>query len=171
MEFENAEYCIHELAVLTTVKDYQLPLFVTDEYGRSEKVFLEGETPYTFLDIKTYHIEEKIYDWQTDEKITLDELIKKYCPKSNFKSISTLNNKLVVQIDEDFKLFSLKNIDDCQRLIGIMESHFMNLGRRDAMFIRDTSTTQRKWLYNVLEEKGFDRKKLYRQSTTYSKRG
>jgi hypothetical protein len=47
----------------------------------------------------------------------------------------------------------------------------MNLGRRDAMFIRDTSTTQRKWLYNVLEEKGFDRRKLYRQSTTYSKRG
>ena len=171
MEYENAEYCVHELAILTTVKDYQIPLFVTDEIGRSEKVFLEGETPYTFLDIKPYHIEEKIYDWQTDSKITLEELIKKYCPKNNFKSISSLNNKLVIQIDEEFKLFSLKNTDDSHRLINTMESHFMNLGRRDAMFVRDTSTTQRKWLYNVLEEKGFDRKKLYRQSTTYSKRG
>ena len=75
MEYENAEYCVHELAILTTVKDYQIPLFVTDEIGRSEKVFLEGETPYTFLDIKPYHIEEKIYDWQTDSKITLEELI------------------------------------------------------------------------------------------------
>lgn len=171
MEYENAEYCIHELALLTTQKDFQLPLFITDEFGRSEKVFLEGDTHYTFLNIKPYNIEEKIYDWQTDDKITLDELIRKYCPKNNFKSISTLNNKLVIQIDEDFKLFSLKNVDDSNRLINIMESHFMNLGRRDAMFIRDTSTTQRKWLYNVLEEKGFDRRKLYRQSTTYSKRG
>jgi hypothetical protein len=40
MEYENAEYCIHELALLlTTQKDFQLPLFITDEFGRSEKVF------------------------------------------------------------------------------------------------------------------------------------
>ena len=171
MEFENAEYCVHELGLLTTQKDFQLPLFVNDDFGRSEKVFLEGENHYTFLDIKPYPIEEKIYDWQTDDKITLSEVIRKYCPKKHFKSISTLNNKLIIQIDEDFKLFSLKNIEDCNRLITIMEKHFMTNGRRDAMFVRDTSTAQRKWLYDVLESKGFDRKKLYRQSTTYSKRG
>ena len=86
------------------------------------------------------------------------------------KSISSLNNKIIVQVDEDFKLFSLKNIEDCQRCLQIMEKHFRQKGRRDAFFVKDTSTTQRKWLYNILEEKGFDRRKLYRQTTTYSKR-
>jgi len=38
------------------------------------------------------------------------------------------------------------------------------------MFIKDSTQTQRKWLYNVLEKNGFDKKKLYRQKTTFSKR-
>ena len=37
-------------------------------------------------------------------------------------------------------------------------------------FVKDTSTTQRKWMYNLLVKNGFDKKKLYRQTTTFSKR-
>ena len=170
MEFENAEYCVHELGLLTTQRAFQLPLFYTDEFGRNEKVFVDGDSHYTFIDVKPYPIEEKIYDWQTDSKIEMETMIKQYCPIKEMKSISTLNNKIIIQIDEDFKLFSLKNIDDAQRALKVMEKYFMRKGRRDAIFVRDISTTQRKWLYDVLEEKGFDRKKLYRQHTTYSKR-
>jgi len=170
VEYENAEYCAHELGLLTTKRDFQLPLFLTDEYGRNEKVFVEGESHYTFLEVNPYDIEETIHDWQTEDKITLEELISKYCPIKEMKSISSLNNKIIVQVDEDFKLFSLKNIEDCQRCLQIMEKHFRQKGRKDAFFVKDTSTTQRKWLYNILEEKGFDRRKLYRQTTTYSKR-
>ena len=171
VEYENAEYCVHELGLLTTQREFQLPLFLTDDYGRNEKVFVEGESHYTFLDIKPYHIEERIFDWQTNSKITLEELIKTYCPVKEMKSIQTLHNKLIVQIDEDFKLFSLKNSEDAERCLYTMERHFREKGRKDSIFVRDVSTTQRKWLYDVLESKGFDRTKLYRQNTTYSKRG
>ena len=170
VEFENAEYCIHELGLLTTQRDFQLPLFLTDDYGRNEKVYVEGESHYTFLEVKPYPIEEKIYDWQTDDKITLEKLIKTYCPVAEMKSISTLHNKIIIQIDEDFKLFSLKNSDDAERCLQTMEKYFRKKGRKDSIFVRDISTTQRKWLYDVLETKGFDRTKLYRQYTTYSKR-
>lgn len=170
LEFENAEFCIHELGLLTTQRDYQLPIFYTDEYGRNEKVFVENQSNYTFIEIKPFEIEEKIYDCQTDSKIEMAQLIKNYCPIKDFKSIFTLNNKLIVQIEDDFKLFSLKNIEDSQRALKVMENYFIEKGRRDAIFVRDISTTQRKWLYNILEENGFDRKKLYRQHTTYSKR-
>lgn len=170
LEFENAEFCSHEIGLLTTQRNYQLPLYNTDEYGRNEKVFVENQSDYTFIEIKPFQIEEKIYDCQTDSKIEMSKLIKDYCPVKEFKSVFTLNNKLIIQIDEDFKLFSLKNIDDTQRALKVMENYFIEKGRRDAIFVRDISTTQRKWLYNVLEENGFDRKKLYRQHTTYSKR-
>jgi len=171
VEYENAEYCTHELGILTTQRDFQLPLFYTDEFGRNEKVFLDGESHYTFIDIKPYELEEKIYDWQTDSKIDMQKLIYDYCPSKQMKSISTLNNKIIIQIEEDFKVFSLKNIDDAQRALKTMEKYYIRKGRRDAIFVRDISTTQRKWLYDVLEKNGFDRKKLYRQHTTYSKRG
>ena len=133
-------------------------------------MFVDGESSYTFLEVKDYQLEEKIYDWQTDSKIEMQKLIYDYCPIKEMKSISTLNNKIIIQINDDFKLFSLKNIDDAQRALKVMEKYFIRKGRKDAIFVRDISTTQRKWLYDVLERNGFDRKKLYRQHTTYSKR-
>ena len=86
------------------------------------------------------------------------------------KSISTLHNKLVIQINDNFNLFSLKNIDDSHRLIETMEKYFRDNNRSDSIFVKDISTTQRKWMYDLLVDNGFDKKKLYRQTTTFSKR-
>jgi len=158
------------LGLLTNQSAYQKSLFTTDDLGRNNMVKIEGESDYIFLDIKSYDIEERIYDWQTDDRITYDEMISTYCKKNTLKNISTLNNKLIIQIDEVFYLFSLKNSEDSVRLLQTMENDFMLSGRRDAFFVRDMSTVHRKWMYNLLENYGFDRKKLYRQNTTYSKR-
>jgi len=168
--YENAEPCNFELGLLTNQSSYQKSLFTTDDLGRNNLVKLEGKSDYIFMDIKTYLVEEKIYDWQTDNRITYDEMISNYCKKNTLKNISTLNNKLIIQIDEQFYLFSLKNSDDSVRLLQTMEHDFMTSGRRDGFFVRDMSTVHRKWMYDLLENHGFDRKKLYRQNTTYSKR-
>lgn len=168
--YENAEPCNFELGLLTNQSAYQKSLFTTDDLGRNNVVKIEGESDYIFLDIKTYDIEEKIYDWQTDTRITYDELVSTYCKQNTLKNISTLNNKLIIQIDEKFFLFSLKNTEDSVRLLQTMEDNFMKSGRNDAFFVRDLSTVHRKWMYDLLENYGFDRKKLYRQNTTYSKR-
>ena len=119
------------------------------------------------IDIKKYKIEELIYDWQTKSKITLDKLISTYCKSKELKSIYNLNNKLCIQINEDVVIFSLKDKNDSERLLDVMESHFINTGRSDAIFIRDVSSPQRKWVYRILEEKGFDKKFLYRKTTTH----
>lgn len=170
MMYENAEEVQFELGLMTNQNAYQLLLFKSDEYGRNEKVFVSDDSGFSIIDVKPIKIEEKIYDWSEDKRISFDEFLKNYCNKKDFKNIFSLNNKVVVQIDEDFKLFSMKNSTDSHRFITVLESYFMNNGRRDAMFVRDTSTVQRKWLYNVLVENGFDKKKLYKQVTTYSKR-
>lgn len=168
--YENAEPCNFELGLLTNQSSYQKSLFTTDDLGRNNMVKIEGESDYIFLDIKSYDIEERIYDWQTDNRITYDELVSTYCKQNTLKNISTLNNKLIIQIDENFFLFSLKNTEDSVRLLQTMEDNFMKSGRNDAFFVRDLSTVHRKWMYDLLEKYGFDRKKLYRQNTTYSKR-
>lgn len=170
MLYENAEEVKFELALMTNQNAYQLLLFKSDEYGRNEKVFVDDDSGFTIISVKPTKIEEKLYDWQKDKRITLEEFLKEYCNKKEFKNIFSLNNKVVVQVDEEFNLFSMKNPADSHRFITILESYFMNNGRKDAMFVRDTSTVQRKWLYNILVENGFDKKKLYKQVTTYSKR-
>lgn len=62
-------------------------------------------------------------------------------------------------------MFSLKNVDDCSRLLDVIKKIFIDSGRIDCLFVPDTSTAQRKQLYEILETKGFSRKFLYKQYT------
>jgi hypothetical protein len=168
-EFENAEDCEFYLSIITNQTKIQKSLFITDDLGRNKPVFIQNPE-YVFLDIKEYKVEETIYDWSTNTKINFLDLIEKYCSKKDLKSIFTLNNKLCIQIDENINLFSLKNKSDSERLLQVMEKYFMDNGRSDAFFVRDISSAQRKWTYKLLEDKGYDKNKLYRLKTTFSKR-
>lgn len=168
-EVENATPCNYELALLTNTTNIQKSLFITDELGRNNPVNLENPD-YVFLDIKRYKIEETIFDWQQQKKITIDQLLKKYCKINQLKSVFTLHNKLCIQVDLDVSIFSLKDSLESERLIEVLQKYFMENNRMDAIFVKDVSSAQRKWIYNLLEEKGFDKKRLYRLKTTFSKR-
>lgn len=170
IRFENAESVIYEVGLLSSEHKHQSTIFSTDELGRNVSVFIEGDSPYTFLEIRPYTKEEKIYDWSTKKKITMTEVIKSYCKQTEMKNIFTLHNKLIIQIDENYFLFSLKNSEDCERALNNLEKYFREKNRRDAIFVKDISTVQRKWIYDILVDKGFSRPRLYRQTTTFSKR-
>lgn len=169
MVYENAEQVDYELGLLTNQSKIQKTLYTIDDLGRNQIVNIENPD-LIFLDIKKYELEEKIYDWQTEKKITYDFFYKKYLPSKELKSIFTVNNKIIIQINEDFSVFSLKNNFDSTRLLDTLQEDFVNNGRMDGIFVRDTSTTQRKWIYSVLVENGFDKQRLYRRKTTFSKR-
>jgi len=166
---ENAEECSYELGLLTNTTKIQKSLFLTDDLGRNIPVNFDNPD-YVFLDIKKYKVEETIFDWQKQDKITTQELLKLYCSPKHFKSIFTLNNKICIQIDEDVMVFSLKDKDESDRFLHTLESYFIDNSRSDAIFVRDVSSAQRKWIYGVLSDKGFDKNRLYRLKTTFSKR-
>ena len=112
-----------------------------------------------------YWSEEFIYDHEVKSRISLDVLIGSYLPKKNFKQVFSLNNKLIIQTDDNFKMFSLKNVSDCGRLLSIIKELFISEGRVDCLFVPDSSTAQRKQLYKLLEDSGVNRKFLYKQYT------
>lgn len=167
--YENAEPCDYELGLVTNTTKIQKSLFMTDELGRNIPVNLEN-SDFVFLKISKYKVEEQIYDWQTSSKISFDYFIKKYCGGSELKSIYTLNNKICVQKDEDVQIFSLKNSEESERFLNTVQEYFYNERRLDAFFVKDISNAQRKWIYDVLNKKGFDKQRLYRLKTTFSKR-
>jgi hypothetical protein len=168
-KIENATDSEYLIGLVTNKTNVQKTLYYTDDLGRNIVANLENSN-YVFLDIKNYKIEEKLFDWQDQKKINLFELEKKYFKTTELKNIFTLNNKLCIQIEEDVSVFSLKDSEESKRLLESLENKFMNENRMDSLFVRDVSTAQRKWLYNVLESKGFDKRRLYRLKTTFSKR-
>lgn len=163
---ENAKDCKLELGLIQTSVNQSAPVYITDEYGRNIRVKLE-EDGMSILQIRPYKQEELIFDIQKNKKISIQELIKLYLKGDGLKMISVLNNKIVVQQDEDIKLFSLKNEKESSRFIDCLSSHFFKIKRGDCLFIKDYSSPQRKYLYSLLESNGFDKKVLYRKFTTY----
>jgi hypothetical protein len=166
MRYENGFECKYELGLIQYGTNKNQSFFVRDEYGRQIKVELEDQD-HTILKISNYRIEEYIHDYQTKKKITTKEIIKKYLPKVGFKLISKLNNKIVIQNDDDFKLFTLKNSEDSDRFLETLTEYFKKEKRIDCILVKDTSTVQRKYLYDILITKGFQRSYLFRQSTTH----
>lgn len=166
---ENTKDCKFELGLIEMVTNQSAPVYITDEYGRNIKVKMEDDG-MSILQIKPYREEESIFDVQKKKKITTKDLIKTYLKTDGLKMVSVLNNKIVVQKDEDIKLFSLKNEKESSRFIDCLSSYFFKIKRGDCLFIKDYSSPQRKYLYNLLESNGFDKKVLYRKFTTYPSR-
>lgn len=165
---ENGKDCKFELGLIENKVNQSAPVYMTDELGRQVKVKLEGDG-MSLLDVVPFREEELIYDVKTKLKITSQELIKKYFKGDGLKMLSVLNNKAILQKDEEIYLFSLKNESECSRFVDSLSKHFYKIKRGDCLFIKDYSSAQRKYLYELLESNGFDKKVLYRKFTTYPK--
>ena len=165
---ENGKECKFELGLISLSVNQSSPVYMTDELGRSIKVKLE-ENGMSILHLKPYRDEDLIYDVKKKKKITTQEFIKRYLKGDGLKMVSVLNNKVILQRDEKIDLFSLKNESECSRFVECLSSYFFKIKRGDCLFIKDCSSPQRKYLYELLESNGFDKKVLYRKFTTYPK--
>jgi hypothetical protein len=165
-QYENGFSFNYEIAIIEKVSGTFLPVFLKDELGRNIKVNLQDDD-YSINKINPYHIEELILDTSLNKKINSNEFIKLYLDPSGLKLISKLNNKIVVQNDDKFNLFTLKNDYDSSRFIDTLSELFIEQKRFDCMFVKDYSNAQRKYLYNLLIENGFSKSYLQRQTTTH----
>ena len=143
-----------------------VPVYITDEMGRNVKVKLENEG-MTLIEIITYKVEEEVFDIQKEVRIKTKDLIKKYLKSDGVKMISSLNNKIIIQSEDEIYLFSTKNSSESERFLDCLSNFFYRIKRRDCLFVKDVSSAQKKYLYSLLESKGFDKKVLYRKFTTF----
>jgi hypothetical protein len=165
IEVENGVDCKYELGIVEMSSNQLVPVYMTDEFGRNTKVKLDSEN-MTLFQISPYKKEEKIFDISKKKKITINQLIKNYLKGDGLKLVSSLNNKIVVQEDEKINLFTLKSESEASRFIDCLSSHFFKIKRGDCLFVKDISSSQRKYLFNLLESYGIDKKILYRKFTT-----
>lgn len=164
VEVEAGKECKYEIGLVELSSKQLVPVYMTDEFGRSIKVKL-NEDGMTLFQINPYKKEELIYNIKDGKKITVQELMKKYLRGDGLKMISVLNNKIVVQEEEKLNLFTLKTEKESSRLVDCLSLHFFKIKRGDCLFIKDYSSTQRKYLYSLLESNGFSKRVLYRKFT------
>ena len=157
-----------EVALISTSKSQSSPIYFKDYLGRNKKVKLEDDSMSILL-ISPYKYEEKIFDLQTNKKITSKKIIEKYLSGTEIKMVFSLNNKIVIQKDINFYLFSLKNENETKRFLDCLTNYYFINKKSDCIFVKDNSSAQKKYLFNLLESNGIDKKVLYRKYTTYPK--
>jgi hypothetical protein len=169
VEVENSLDVIYEVGLLSKNIDTQFQLFSQDDIGRNVRVNLE-DSDLQIIKIHKYRIPEKLQDWSTNKRISYEDFFKKHFNDKELKNVFTIHNKIIIQKDEYTSIYSLKNSDESKRLLMLLQDEFIGLKRADALFVKDIDTIQRKYLYEHLEKMGIDKKRLYRQSTTFSER-
>jgi hypothetical protein len=142
--------------------------YFKDNLGRQIKLDLDT-SEYKLIKISEIKIEETIMDCQKKKKITLSVFCNQYLKSKSLKVIFILNNKIFVQLDNDFSMFSLKNEDEALRFLDCISDYLMDNKRSDCLIVNDTSKIQKKYLYDLLNQNGFPKSTLYRRFTTFIK--
>ena len=159
-EYENGKKCNYKVGLISDDITFDNKFNFIDKFGRNISI---SSSEFTILKVSDYHNEELIFDVGKNQKISYNNLMTLLSEKNNLKLVSKLNNKIIVQNDENIKLFSLKNESDSERLFDLLSQE----QKRAYIMAPEVSIEQKKYLYNLLENYGFDKQMLYRKSTTY----
>jgi hypothetical protein len=165
VEFKNGKSVKLELALLTN-KPTKNNLFLKDDIGRQIKINLSDEN-FTIKEILKYKEEEKFLEVRKNKKLDSLEFLEKFLNKTGIKMLSKLNNKVILQNDDKVDLFTFKNIKESERFLDCLQNYLFENNKKDCIIVKDVSITQRKYLYEILVNKGFNKKYLFRQSTTH----
>lgn len=154
----------YELGLVQMGKSPEKRTYLKDEYGRNISVKIDEED-MALLRIVPIKIEEEIFDYQLKKKIGFEFFLRKYLRGVGIKLISGLNNKIIVQEEDEFKLFTLKNEYESNRFLDCLSNYFFKIKKTDCIIVKDSSKVQKKYLYELLVSKGFDKQFLYRKFT------
>jgi hypothetical protein len=165
VECKNGKNVKLELALLTN-KPTKNNLFLKDDIGRQIKINLSDEN-FTIKEILKYKIEEKFLEVRKNRKLDSKEFLEKFLNKNGIKMLSKLNNKVILQNDDKIDLFTFKSIKESERFLECLQNYLYENNKKDCIIVKDVSITQRKYLYEILVNEGFDKKYLFRQSTTH----
>tara|TARA_R110002051_G_scaffold200159_1_gene267057 strand:+ start:101 stop:661 length:561 start_codon:yes stop_codon:yes gene_type:complete len=156
--------CDFKLAIITKSEGVESGAVIKDDMGRWVTTTINHDD-FSFIKLASYQVTGTVYDHKSKKKITVEDMLEKYLPKRNFCQLFSLNNKIIIQNDDDISIFSLKTVPECQRLMNCLSTHFNKNNIMNCLLVKDTSTIQRKQLYKLLIEKGFKKPFLYKHYT------
>jgi hypothetical protein len=160
----NREECFFEIALVERKSGKETGKLKKDDVGRWTRNVIKNQD-YQLIEVAEHQVEGTLYDHQHKNRITTQELLSTYLPKSEMCQLFSLNNKIVMQKEDEFSLFSLKTVSESKRFMKSISSYFTREGITHCLLVSDFSTVQRKQLYKILENKGFKKSLLYKHYT------
>ena len=152
---------VFELGLIYPNNRWATKTFVRDSLGRNVEAKIEDDK-FRIKEMIPYWKEELIYDLETKARIRYHELFEIIEQVTDVAQIFTLNNKLFLQIEDNIRMFGLKNLVDSERLFELIREDLLKKKKQNFIFVKDITTQQRRQLYTLLESKGYKRTELFR---------
>ena len=150
-----------ELALVFPKTRWSTKTYSKDELGRNVEIKMDDEKQRIKYLIP-YWEEELIYDYDAKKRIHYHQMMRYINVIQDVAQIFTLNNKLIVQVEDNIRMYGNKNIDDTERLFEIIKGDLLKRNKGNFIFIKDVTTHQRSLLYDFLEKRGYKRSVLFR---------
>ena len=168
VQTENGRDVSYEIALIEKTSEKLFPIYKTDEMGRNIPIEL-NDPNYAIIKIEKYNIPEKVFHINKKQKISSEKLITNFLRGDSLKLVSKLNNKIIIQDEDVYNLFSLKSIYDADRFLTNLEKYMIANHKNNCLIVKDSSREQKKYLYEILSNLGYNKDMLYRTSTTHLK--
>lgn len=151
-----------ELALVFPKTRWSTKTYSKDALGRNVEVKLDNDDKQRIKYLIPYWEEELIYDYDTKTRIRYHQIIRYINGIQDIAQIFTLNNKVIVQVEDTIKMYGNKNIDDANRLFDTIRTDVLKQKLGNFIFIKDVTTHQRSLLYDFLEKRGYKRSVLFK---------
>lgn len=152
---------LYELALVFPNNRWATATYVKDSLGRNQEAIIDNNK-YRIKEIIPYWREELVYDYQQKKRIRYHEVLEQLMSVTEIGQIFSLNKSLFLQVDDEIKMFSNKNLNDSERLFELIKEDLLIKKKTNFIFVKDITTYQRKQLYNLLESKGINRRMLFK---------
>ena len=96
----NREKCNFEVALVQRRSGKEVGKLRKDDVGRWTRSVIKNQD-YQLSEVCDYQVEGTLYDHQTKSRINVEELLLVYLPKVEMSQLFSLNNKIVIQNDDD----------------------------------------------------------------------
>lgn len=153
---------VFELALVFPKTRWSTKTYSKDELGRNVEIKLDNDDKQRIKYLIPYWEEELIYDYDVKKRIHYHQMMYYINGIQDIAQIFTLNNKVIVQVEDTIKMYGNKNIDDANRLFETIKSDLLKRNKGNFIFIKDVTTHQRSLLYDFLEKRGYNREVLFR---------
>jgi hypothetical protein len=140
------------------------PCYERDDLGRLVPLNGDAEkNPYQVIhDFIPWFEPEKIYDAQQKKHIFFEEMLEIVSNIKDSGTIYTLNNKVIVHVDNDVWLYQNKNVNDTKRLFLLLRSQIYKMKKTNFIFSNPTTVAAKKHIYDMLVDMGHKRSELLR---------
>jgi len=141
-------------------KQQETTVSYRDDLGRNRVITLPG---YKIIYYSEYNMEEDIIFKNKETKVHANFIIKLLSNDNDFKQVFLIHNKLIIEVNQKYFIFTVKNVDESNRLLDVIRRECFATKVKNIFFFSDVADSLKSEIFDDIEKQiGVTRTYIYK---------